>query len=44
MKKTVPVRTKMGGGETNGTVPFESPAMQKYLLELKPDKFADLIA
>ncbi|RYD56369.1 MAG: DNA polymerase III subunit alpha [Sphingobacteriales bacterium] len=31
-------------GETNGTFQFESPGMQKYLKELKPDKFADLIA
>jgi len=31
-------------GETNGTFQFESPGMQKYLRELKPDKFADLIA
>ncbi len=31
-------------GETNGTFQFESPGMQKYLRELKPDKFDDLIA
>ncbi len=31
-------------GDTNGTFQFESPGMQKYLRELKPDKFADLIA
>lgn len=31
-------------GETNGTFQFESPGMQKYLRELKPDTFADLIA
>ncbi len=31
-------------GETNGTFQFESPGMQKYLRELKPDKFNDLIA
>ncbi len=31
-------------GETNGTFQFESPGMQKSLRELKPDKFADLIA
>ncbi len=31
-------------GETNGTFQFESPGMQKYLKELKPDKFEDLIA
>lgn len=31
-------------GETNGTFQFESPGMQKYLRELKPDKFEDLIA
>jgi DNA polymerase III subunit alpha len=31
-------------GDTVGTFQFESPGMQKYLRELKPDKFADLIA
>ncbi len=31
-------------GDTNGTFQFESPGMQKYLRELQPDKFADLIA
>ena len=31
-------------GETNGTFQFESVGMQKHLRELKPDKFADLIA
>jgi DNA polymerase III subunit alpha len=31
-------------GETNGTFQFESVGMQKYLKELKPDQFADLIA
>ena len=31
-------------GETNATFQFESLGMQKYLRELKPDKFADLIA
>ncbi|MBS1776620.1 MAG: DNA polymerase III subunit alpha [Bacteroidetes bacterium] len=31
-------------GETNGTFQFESIGMQKYLRDLKPDKFADLIA
>jgi DNA polymerase-3 subunit alpha len=31
-------------GETNGTFQFESIGMQKYLRELKPDKFDDLIA
>ena len=30
--------------ETNGTFQFESPGMQKYLRDLKPDKFEDLIA
>lgn len=30
--------------ETNGTFQFESPGMQKYLRELKADKFGDLIA
>ncbi|MBI3509966.1 MAG: DNA polymerase III subunit alpha [Bacteroidetes bacterium] len=30
--------------ETNGTFQFESPGMQKYLKELKPDKLEDLIA
>ncbi len=31
-------------GSTIGTFQFESPGMQKYLRELKPDKFDDLIA
>ena len=31
-------------GETNGTFQFESAGMQKYLRELKPDRFSDLIA
>ncbi|RYF97471.1 MAG: DNA polymerase III subunit alpha, partial [Chitinophagaceae bacterium] len=31
-------------GETNGTFQFESTGMQKYLRDLKPDKFDDLIA
>lgn len=31
-------------GETNGIFQFESPGMQKYLKELKPDKLEDLIA
>ncbi|MEJ7626918.1 MAG: DNA polymerase III subunit alpha [Ferruginibacter sp.] len=31
-------------GDTNGTFQFESVGMQKYLRELKPDKFNDLIA
>jgi DNA polymerase III subunit alpha len=31
-------------GDTLGTFQFESPGMQKYLKELKPDKFEDLIA
>lgn len=31
-------------GETTGTFQFESAGMQKYLRELKPDKFDDLIA
>ncbi|MCZ2139923.1 MAG: DNA polymerase III subunit alpha [Bacteroidia bacterium] len=31
-------------GETNGTFQFESSGMQKYLKELKPDRFEDLIA
>jgi DNA polymerase-3 subunit alpha len=30
--------------ETIGTFQFESPGMQKYLRDLKPDKFEDLIA
>lgn len=30
--------------ETNGTFQFESAGMQKYLRELKPDRFDDLIA
>lgn len=31
-------------GDTNATFQFESPGMQKHLRDLKPDKFADLIA
>jgi len=31
-------------GETNATFQFESTGMQKYLRELKPDRFDDLIA
>ena len=31
-------------GETAGTFQFESVGMQKYLRQLKPDKFGDLIA
>lgn len=31
-------------GDTNATFQFESAGMQKYLRELKPDKFEDLIA
>ena len=31
-------------GETNGTFQFESAGMQKYLRELRPDRFDDLIA
>ncbi|HPH37805.1 MAG TPA: DNA polymerase III subunit alpha, partial [Sediminibacterium sp.] len=31
-------------GQTNGTFQFESVGMQKYLRELKPDHFNDLIA
>ncbi len=31
-------------GETNGIFQFESAGMQKYLKELKPDSFNDLIA
>ncbi len=31
-------------GDTNGTFQFESPGMQKHLINLRPDKFADLIA
>ena len=31
-------------GETNATYQFESVGMQKHLRDLKPDKFADLIA
>jgi len=31
-------------GDTIGTFQFESVGMQKYLKELKPDQFADLIA
>lgn len=31
-------------GDTIGTFQFESPGMQKYLRDLRPDKFGDLIA
>jgi DNA polymerase-3 subunit alpha len=31
-------------GETVGIFQYESPGMQKYMKELKPDSFADLIA
>ncbi len=31
-------------GNTNGTFQFESAGMQKHLINLKPDKFDDLIA
>lgn len=31
-------------GDTNGTFQFESMGMQKYLRDLKPDQFGDLIA
>ncbi|MGE9516137.1 MAG: DNA polymerase III subunit alpha [Solitalea-like symbiont of Tyrophagus putrescentiae] len=31
-------------GETNGTFQFESAGMQKYLKELVPDRFEDLVA
>ncbi len=31
-------------GQTIGTFQFESPGMQKYLRELKPTVFEDLIA
>ncbi len=40
-KKTFELYQK---AETNGTFQFESAGMQKYLKELKPDKFDDLIA
>lgn len=40
-KKTYELYQK---GETNGTFQFESAGMQKYLRDLKPDKFDDLIA
>lgn len=40
-KKTYELYQK---GETNGTFQFESAGMQKYLKELKPDRFDDLIA
>ncbi|MBC7776774.1 MAG: DNA polymerase III subunit alpha [Phycisphaerae bacterium] len=40
-KKTYELYQK---GETNGTFQFESTGMQKYLRDLKPDKFDDLIA
>jgi DNA polymerase-3 subunit alpha len=31
-------------GDTNGVFQFESPGMQKYMRELKPTQFGDLIA
>lgn len=31
-------------GDTNGTFQFESPGMQQWLRQLKPDAFTDLIA
>lgn len=40
-KKTFELYQK---GKTNGTFQFESTGMQKYLKELRPDKFEDLIA
>jgi DNA polymerase-3 subunit alpha len=40
-KKTLDIFSK---GETNGTFQFESAGMQKYLKDLKPDRFEDLIA
>lgn len=40
-KKTFELYQK---GETIGTFQFESPGMQKYLRDLKPDKFDDLTA
>ncbi len=40
-KKTFELYQK---GETIGTFQFESPGMQKYLRDLKVDKFEDLIA
>jgi DNA polymerase III subunit alpha len=40
-KKTYELYQK---GETNATFQFESMGMQKYLKELKPDKFDELIA
>ncbi|MBP7262283.1 MAG: DNA polymerase III subunit alpha, partial [Bacteroidia bacterium] len=40
-KKTFELYQK---GETNGTFQFESPGMQKHLINLKPDRFEDLIA
>jgi DNA polymerase III subunit alpha len=40
-KKTYELYQNAG---TNGTFQFESAGMQKYLRELKPDKFEDLIA
>ncbi|HEX5001522.1 MAG TPA: DNA polymerase III subunit alpha [Bacteroidia bacterium] len=39
--KTLELYTR---GETNGTFQFESAGMQKYLKDLKPDQFEDLIA
>ncbi|MDX2194792.1 MAG: DNA polymerase III subunit alpha [Cytophagales bacterium] len=31
-------------GETNGIFQFENPGLQKFLIEMKPDKLEDLIA
>lgn len=46
---TIPLDDKatfqlFGKGDTVGTFQFESPGMQKWLRELKPNRFEDLIA
>ncbi len=41
MRKTYQIYQR---ADTIGTFQFESPGMQKYLRDLKPDQFADLIA
>lgn len=38
------VFTLLGKGETDGIFQFESDGMRKYLIELKPNMFEDLIA
>lgn len=47
--ETIPLNDKkvftlLGKGETDGVFQFESDGMRKYLIELKPNMFEDLIA